>query len=62
MNARNRQRPIPVTASEREVLDLMKVEVERRLSMHLDWGEFLTMTVAIGVSRLQGALPKSKLP
>jgi hypothetical protein len=48
-----RQKPIPVTASERAVLDLMKGEVERRLSMKFDWGEFLTISVALGVSQLR---------
>lgn len=48
-----RQKPIPVTASERAVLDLMKGEAERRLSMKFDWGEFLTISVALGVSQLR---------
>jgi predicted Zn finger-like uncharacterized protein len=37
-----KQSNLPVSKTEREVLDLAKQEYERRRNGHADWGEFLT--------------------
>ena len=47
-----RQRPIPVTASEREVLDDAKMEYERRTGQKGDWGEFLRGVTLLGLAAL----------
>jgi hypothetical protein len=41
MKASPRQRPIPVTSAERQLLDQQKEMYERFLSEHIPWGQFL---------------------
>jgi len=45
-----RQRPIPVTRSEREVLDTYKKSYQDKTGEQPDWGKFLATLVLLGLA------------
>lgn len=50
MTPERRQRPIPVTSSERKILDTYKGDWENRTGSQSDWGEFLGAVVLLGLA------------
>jgi len=47
---KRRQRPIPVTSQEREVLDKRKKKYEKSTGDSGDWGEFLATITLLGLA------------
>ncbi len=47
-----RQRPIPVTARERQLLEQQRKVYESKVGETSDWGEFLEMAVVLGLVAL----------